>query len=208
MYLPTHFAETRPDVLHEVIRRHPLGTLITVADDGPVADEIPFLIDPSAGPHGHLHAHLARANPLCRGEPDGRKVLVLFRGPQAYVSPAWYPSKAEHGRVVPTWNYVVVQATGRLRLIDDEAWIRGQIDRLTAQQEAGRTVPWRVNEAPEDFIAQQFRAIVGVEIVIDSVCGKWKTSQNRNAADRLGVATGLAAEDDELARRMAPLVAP
>lgn len=208
MYLPPHFEETRLDVLHDVIRAHPLGTLITVADGRPVADEIPFLIDPTAGPQGHLHAHLARANPVCRDNSDGRKVLVLFRGPQAYVSPAWYPGKAEHGRVVPTWNYVSVQVSGTLRLIDDEAWIRAQVDQLTTQQEAGRSAPWRVDDAPEDFIAQQLRAIVGVEIVIESLTGKWKTSQNRSAADRLGVAAGLAAEDDPQAQRMARLVAP
>lgn len=208
MYLPPHFEETRLDVLHDVIRAHPLGTLITVADGRPVADEIPFLIDPTAGSQGHLHAHLARANPVCRNTPGECKVLVLFRGPQAYVSPAWYPGKAEHGRVVPTWNYVSVQVSGTLRLIDDEAWIRAQIDQLTTQQETGRSAPWRVDDAPEDFITQQLRAIVGVEIVIESLTGKWKTSQNRSAADRLGVAAGLAAEDDPQAQRMARLVAP
>lgn len=208
MYLPAHFAETRLDVLHDAIRAHPLGTLISVEGDQAVADEIPFVLDPTAGAQGHLRAHLARANPLCRNHADGRQVLVLFRGPQAYVSPAWYPGKAEHGRVVPTWNYVSVQVAGRLRLIDDAAWIRAQLDELTTQQEAGRSAPWRVDDAPPDFIAQQLRAIVGVEIVIESLTGKWKTSQNRSAADRLGVAAGLAAEDDPQAQRMARLVAP
>lgn len=208
MYLPAHFAETRLDVLYDAIRAHPLSTLITVADDQPVADEIPFVLDPTAGAQGHLRGHLARANPVCRDDPDERKVLVLFRGPQAYVSPAWYPGKAEHGRVVPTWNYVSVQITGTLRLIDDEAWIRAQLDQLTTQQEAGRAAPWRVDDAPADFIAQQLRAIVGVEIVIESLTGKWKTSQNRSVADRLGVAAGLTAEGDQQAQRMARLVAP
>lgn len=208
MYLPPHFAETRTDVLHDAIRAHPLGTLIRVADGQPVADEIPFVLDPAAGAQGELRAHLARANPLCRNAADGQQVLVLFRGPQAYVSPAWYPGKAEHGRVVPTWNYVSVQVIGTLRLIDDAAWVRAQLDELTTQQESGRATPWRVDDAPEDFVAQQLRAIVGVEIVIESLTGKWKTSQNRSAADRLGVAAGLAAEDDQQAQRMARLVAP
>lgn len=206
MYLPQHFAETRPAVLHDLIRNHPLGTLVSEAEGAPVADELPFLFDPAGGPNGVLQAHLARANPLWRSHPAERPVLVVFRGPQAYVSPAWYPSKAEHGRVVPTWNYVLVQATGRLRVIDDEAWLRGQIATLTRRHEAGRATAWQVGDAPEDFIAQQLKGIVGIEISIETLSGKWKTSQNRSPADRAGVASGLAAEGQEAAQAMARLI--
>ena len=203
MYLPSHFAESRPEVLHQLMRAHPLATLVTEAAGVPVADEIPCLLDAEAGV---LRAHVARSNPLWREHPAGKPVLAIFRGPQAYVSPAWYASKAEHGRVVPTWNYVVVQATGTLRVIDDAAWLRAQIETLTAHNEAGRATPWAVGDAPDDFIAAQMKAIVGLEICITSLTGKWKTSQNRDAADRRGAIAGLQAENTDQARQIAALI--
>lgn len=203
MYLPEHFAESRPQILHAVMRANPLATLVTLADGEPVADEIPCLLDAE---RGVLRAHVARANPLWRTHPAGRRALAIFRGPQAYVSPGWYASKAEHGRVVPTWNYVVVQATGTLRVIDDAAWLRAQLDELTLAQETHRPSPWAVDQAPADFVAQQLRAIVGIEIALTALNGKWKTSQNRDRADRAGVAAGLAAEGHEPAARMAGLI--
>lgn len=203
MYLPEHFAETRAAVLHQLIARHPLATLVTEADGAPVANEIPFVLDAAAGV---LRAHVARANPLWQAHPAERKALVIFRGPQAYVSPTWYPSKAEHGRVVPTWNYIVAQAAGHLRVIDDAAWLRQQIDTLTRGQESGRAAPWQVADAPEDFIDRQLRAIVGIEIPIDTLTGKWKTSQNRDPADRAGVAAGLADERSDTACQMAQMI--
>ena len=194
MYLPKHFEETRAEVLHELIRTHPLGLLVTLADAGLQANPVPFMLDadPAGGP-GILRAHVARANPLWRETRSDVEVLVVFQGPQAYVSPSWYPSKAEHGKVVPTWNYVMVQARGTLRAIDDPAWVRAFVTRLTTRHEAVQAKPWAVADAPPDFIEATARAIVGLEIRLSALVGKWKVSQNRSAADRAGVASGLRA---------------
>ena len=200
MYLPRHFEETRVEVMHALMRAHPLGLLVTHGGDGLQANSIPFLVDTSPAPRGTLVAHVARANPLWR-EAAGTQVLVVFQGPQAYVSPGWYASKAEHGKVVPTWNYVMVQARGRLRAIDDAAHLHALVSRLTATHEAGREKPWGVDDAPRDYIAATLKAIVGIEIEIEALVGKWKVSQNRSSADRAGVAAGLAAlgHDDAVA---------
>jgi len=206
MYLPAHFAESRPEVLATLVRSHPFGLLVTQSGDGGVdANSIPFVLDPgSPGTLGVLRGHVARANPLwqtARGDVDS---LVVFQGPQGYVSPAWYPSKAEHGKVVPTWNYVMVQARGKLRAIDDADWLRGFVTRLTERHEGGRDAPWAVSDAPADYVATMLRAIVGIEITLTSLTGKWKVSQNRPAADRAGVVAGLAREhgDPALAREV------
>jgi transcriptional regulator len=193
MYLPAHFAESRPEVLHELVRAHPFGLLVTQDGSGELsANGVPFMLDadPAGGP-GILRAHVARANPLWREASAGRDSLVVFQGPQAYVSPAWYPGKAEHGKVVPTWNYVMVQARGRLRAIEDAAWLRAFVGRLTDRHEAPRAAPWGVDDAPADYVQSILRAIVGLEIVLTSLTGKWKVTQNRPAADREGVARGL-----------------
>ena len=199
MYLPAHFAESRPDVLATLVRSHPFGLLVTQNSDGGIdANSIPFVLDPgTAGTPGVLRGHVARANPLwqtARGDVDS---LVVFQGPQGYVSPAWYPSKAEHGKVVPTWNYVMVQARGKLRAIDDADWLRGFVTRLTERHEGGRAAPWAVSDAPADYVATMLRAIVGIEITLTSLTGKWKVSQNRPAADRAGVVAGLTREDGD-----------
>jgi len=199
MYLPAHFAESRPEVLATLVRSHPFGLLVTQSGDGGVdANSIPFVLDPgSPGTLGVLRGHVARANPLwqtARGDVDS---LVVFQGPQGYVSPAWYPSKAEHGKVVPTWNYVMVQARGKLRAIDDADWLRGFVTRLTKRHEGGRDAPWAVSDAPADYVATMLRAIVGIEITLTSLTGKWKVSQNRPAADRAGVVAGLTREDGD-----------
>lgn len=194
MYRPASFREDRAEVLARAIGDDPLGLLVRTTDDGLVADSIPFLLDGAAAAGGRLIAHVARANPLVAEPGEGRGVLVVFQGPQAYVSPSWYPSKAEHGRVVPTWNYVVVQVRGRLRLVDDAAFTRSVVERLTERHEAGRPAPWSVADAPEAFVDMQLRAIVGVEVEIVAIEGKWKTSGNRSPVDRAGVAAGLAAE--------------
>ena len=191
MYLPAHFGETRPEVLHALLRSHPLGLLITQGASGLAANSIPFLIDPARGPHGTLRAHVARANPVWREARTDSESLVVFQGPQAYISPGWYASKAETGKVVPTWNYVMVQARGRLKVIDDVAWLRQLVGELTERHEAARAAPWAVADAPADYIATMLRAIVGLEIELVSLSGKWKVSQNRPAADREGVARGL-----------------
>jgi len=194
MYLPQHFEETRPDVLHELIRAQPLGLLVTMNDTGLQANPAPFILDPDpAGGPGILRAHVARANPLWRKTRGDVDALVVFQGPQAYVSPNWYPSKAEHGKAVPTWNYVMVQARGQLRAIDDAAWVRAFVTRLTTRHEAVQARPWAVTDAPPDYIETLTRAIVGIEITLTALTGKWKVSQNRSAADRAGVANGLRA---------------
>ena len=198
MYLPAHFAETRPEELTRIIRENPLGILVTHSDQGLDADHLPFEFDPDTGEHGRLTAHVARANPLWR-EAAGTPVLVVFQGPQAYVSPSGYASKAEHGKVVPTWNYIMVQARGRLRAIDDAAHLHALVSRLTATHEAGRDTPWAVDDAPRDYIDATLKAIVGLEIEIEALVGKWKVSQNRSTADRQGVARMLAAEAGEAA---------
>jgi transcriptional regulator len=207
MYLPPHFEETRVDVLHDAVRRHPLGLLVTTRPDGPAADPVPFLLDAEPGPRGTLRAHVARANPLWREARTDIDSLVVFQGAQAYVSPGWYPSKREHGKVVPTWNYVMVQARGRLRIVDDAAWLHALVERLTRTHEAPMAQPWAVSDAPPDFVASMLRAIVGLEIEITSLVGKWKVSQNRARPDREGVAQGLAAIDDDAAQAMAREVA-
>jgi transcriptional regulator len=192
MYLPSHFAEQRPEVLRKLIHDHPLGLLITLADAGLQANPLPFFLDadPAGGP-GILRAHVARANPLWREARPDVEALVVFQGAQAYISPNWYPAKAEHGKVVPTWNYVTVQARGTLRAIDDTTWLRAFVSRLTQHHEAPQTRPWAVADAPADYIDSMLRAIVGIEIVLSSLVGKWKVSQNRAVTDRAGVVRGL-----------------
>jgi transcriptional regulator len=194
MYLPAHFEESRVDVLHALIRSHPLGTLATLDDKGELqANPIPFLIEPGAQPLGTLRGHVARANPLWRETRADVDSLVVFQGAQSYISPGWYPSKALHGKVVPTWNYIAVQARGRLRAVEDPAWLRALVSRLTSRFESTQPRPWSVDDAPVSYIDQLLRAIVGIEIELTALVGKWKVSQNGSAADRAGVAAGLAA---------------
>ena len=190
MYQPPAFREDRLEVQHDLIRAHPLGLLITGGAGGLIANPLPFHLEPSVGELGALQCHLARANPQLDDLAAGRDCLIVFQGPQAYVTPAWYASKQAHGKVVPTWNYVMVQARGRPRLMDDPT-LRRQLDDITADQERGRFTPWAVDDAPTDYIAAQQRAIVGVEIAISHLEGKWKVSQNRSEGDRRGVIAGL-----------------
>ena len=194
MYTPKHFAETRVAVLHDLMRAHPLAALVTQTAGGLVCDHVPLLIRPGASGAGTLIGHVARANPVWRDFDPGRDVLAIFQGPAAYIPPAWYPTKAETGRVVPTWNYAVVHARGRMRAIEDRAWLRAQVDALTTHMESPRKQPWGVGDAPADYIETLLGAIVGVEIEITDVQGKWKLNQNKSAADRAGMIEGLAAE--------------
>ncbi len=211
MYLPRHFDESRPEVLHGLLRAFPLGLLITQGDDGaPVADAIPFLLEPARGAQGTLVAHVARANPLWRGasaRPGAAPVLVVFQGPEGYISPAAYPAKAEHGKVVPTWNYAIVQARGPLQVMDDATLAHALVSRLTDRHEAARSHPWAVGDAPDDYIASMLRAIVGIEIPLQSLQGKYKLSQNRPEADRAGVVATLQAEAAPGAQALAQWVA-
>ncbi len=195
MYLPAHFAESRPQVLAELVRRHPFGLLVTQSAAGELAaDPIPWLLDTEADGTRMLRGHVARANPVWREARGDVDSLVVFQGPQAYVSPSMYPSKAEHGKVVPTWNYIMVQARGRLQAMDDPAWTLALVTRLTQRHESARAAPWAVSDAPAEFVDAMLRAIVGVQLPVASITGKWKTSQNRSAADRAGVRAGLRAD--------------
>lgn len=206
MYLPKHFEETRVDVLHGLIRAHPLGALVTLTAGGLEANHIPFEIDPDPAPFGTLRGHVARANPLWRDFSSSVDALVIFQGPGTYVSPSWYPSKLEGGKVVPTWNYAVVHAYGPLRPIDDPGWLRAFVEKLTDRHEAGRKAPWKVTDAPADYVDKMVTAIVGIELQIARLAGKWKVSQNRPARDREGVVAGLQERGDEASRAMAELV--
>jgi transcriptional regulator len=206
MYEPLHHRQENLQAQHALIRNQPLGLLISNGPDGIEANSIPFLIDASASPLGTLRAHMARANRQWRGLQAGGEALVIFQGPDRYISPSWYATKRETGKVVPTWNYVMVQVRGRPRVIEDAAWLRQQIEDLTQMHEGRRAAPWAVSDAPADFIAMQVKAIVGVEMEIARIAGKWKASQNRPAADREGVLAGLAAEEETMALDMADIV--
>ncbi len=207
MYQVAAFREERIDVMHALIRMHPLATLVTSADGVLEANHLPLLIDPSPAPYGTLRGHVARANPLWRQAHADREVLAIFQGPQAYVTPSWYPSKRETGEVVPTWNYAVVHAHGPMVVHDDRDWVRGLVSQLTAQQEAAQPQPWSINDAPAGYIERMLGAIVGIEIPLTRLEGKWKVSQNRREADRSGVMAGLAEQADPQAQAMAGLVA-
>ena len=205
MYVPEIFEERHVGTLHQLIATHPLGSLVTMTSGGLDANHIPFLIDADPAPFGTLHGHLARANPLWRHAADAQ-ALVIFQGPQLFVSPSWYPTKQETGRVVPTWNYVVVHAHGHLRVIDDHAWVRSHLEQLTNQHERDRSTPWKVTDAPADFIEKMVGAVVGIEMPVERLVGKWKVSQNRSLPDRKGVVAGLEEDGSPAARIMADLV--
>jgi transcriptional regulator len=207
MYIPQAFAETRAERLHALIREYPLAALVAHGAAGLQAQHLPLLLDPEPAPFGTLRGHVARANPFWRElDPDG-EVLALFRGPQAYVSPSWYPSKRAGGRAVPTWNYAAVHARGPLRLERSAPWLRAHLERLVAAHEAGFAEPWRISDAPADFIEGLLGGIVGLELPIRELSGQWKMSQNRAEADRAGVAEGLRALPGDEPHAVAALVA-
>jgi transcriptional regulator len=198
MYQPQQHREDRVDVQHNLIEAHPFGLLISHDSDGLQANGLPFLLKRNVGPHGRLQAHIARANPQWRAL-DGAEVLVVFQGPLTYVTPSFYETKRETGKVVPTWNYAMVQVRGTTRVLADPGWLDTQIAALTDRHEADRPEPWHVSDAPRPFIEAQMRGIVGLEIDIASIEGTWKVSQNRPEGDRIGVATGLAEAHPEMA---------
>jgi transcriptional regulator len=204
MYLPAAFAETRLEVLHDLIARHPFGTLVTLGTDGLDANHVPFELEPGAdGSFGTLRAHVARANPVWKTISRDVEALVIFQGRHAYISPTWYTeTKPASGKVVPTWNYCVVHAYGRVEIIDDPSWLRSQIERLVERHEAGQDLPWRISDAPADYIEKLLGAIVGIEIPITRLAGKWKLSQNRSAGDRAGVVAALEGCDPLMAALM------
>ncbi len=200
MYMPKHFAETRVEVLHGLIRDCPFATVVANTADGLVANHLPFEL---VG--GVLHGHVARGNELAR--LDGAEVLLVFQGPDGYISPNWYPTKQETHREVPTWNYAVVHVHGRLRVIDDAAWLRRLLETLTHRHEAGQPQPWKVSDAPDDHIEKSLRAIVGLEVAIERIEGKFKLNQNHPARNRLGVIAGLRERDGDGDAELAALMA-
>lgn len=203
MYVPPQFAESRAEELQRIIRDNPLGMLVTHTAAGLGADHLPFLHDAGQGPCGVLTAHVARANPVWQAVAEGDKVLVVFRGAQGYLSPNWYPGKQDTHRYVPTWNYEVVHAHGTIHVRDEEKFVRAVVGRLTRQHEAGQTPPWKMGDAPPDYLAEQMRGIVGIEVRITRIEGKRKLNQHHRPQDREGAIRGLeAAGNTGLAQAM------
>lgn len=189
--MPDHFREERIDVLHGFIRKYNFASLVTMGSSGIIASHVPLILDASAGRHGTLRGHLSRANPQWRDLTEQVDALAIFSGPHHYISPSWYASTKEHGRVVPTWNYAAVHAYGRLRLYDDRQRLLRNVQDLTDTHEANFPQPWKVSDAPEEYIEGLLHAIVGIEMAIERIEGKWKVSQNRPRVDREGVAAAL-----------------
>ena len=191
MYVPAEFNEDRIEILHQAMRDIAFGTLVTLGADGLIASHIPLLLEDGPAPFGTITGHLARGNPQTRPPAPESETLAIFLGPHAYVTPSWYPSREATGRVVPTWNYVAIHAYGRLRFIDDPDWKRAHVTRLTRSHEGKRAAPWAVDDAPEDYLQGMLKGIIGFELPIERLQGKWKMSQNRRAEDRQGVIAGL-----------------
>ncbi|TCB33819.1 FMN-binding negative transcriptional regulator [Acinetobacter sp. ANC 4910] len=191
MYIPAEFEETQIDVLHELIQQYPLGILLTHGQSGLDANHLPFELDAEATELGVLHAHVARKNPVWQDVQDGDEVLVVFRAGDAYISPQWYPSKHEHHQQVPTWNYRVIHAYGKVKIRDDERYVRGVVARLTRTHEAMHAEPWKMSDAPKSYIETMLKAIVGIEIEITKIQGKSKLGQNKEHRDIVGVAKAL-----------------
>lgn len=189
MYLPKHFAENDIARQHDLMRAFPLATLVSHGPDGLEANHLPLLLDRVAGPNGTLRGHVARGNPLAQAAD--REILVIFQGHQRYISPANYVTKAEHGRVVPTWNYTAVHAYGHLRVVDDADWLLAQLTALTAEHEAGLAKPWAVGDAPTDYVEKMLGGVIGIEIVIKRLIGKWKVSQNQPAVNQASLIEAL-----------------
>lgn len=205
MYTPPAFREDRPEILREIMRAARLALIVSAAPDGgvPEATHLPLMLDADAGPHGTLIGHIAKANPHWKGLAAAGVARAIFPGPEAYVSPSFYATKQEHGRVVPTWNYVAVHAVGPVEVFDDAERLHAVVTRLTDRHEASRASPWAVSDAPDTFVAGQLKGIVGVTLRIETLIGKRKLSQNRSETDRAGVATGLSASEDAADRAVA-----
>lgn len=206
MYIPKQFEEPRVEVMHELVRAYPLATLVTHSSSGLNANHIPLHLSESPAPYGTVRGHIARANPLFGEIAGGIEALAIFHGPDSYITPSWYATKKETGKVVPTWNYAVVHAYGVLRVVDNASWLRAQLDALTDQNEASFPEPWAVSDAPADHIERIMAAIVGVEMVITKMFGKWKVSQNQPTQNQVGVISGLKASGLLESQAMAALV--
>jgi transcriptional regulator len=212
MYTPKHYAEPDVDVLHGAIDAHPFATFVVFDGARLVVNHIPFILDRRAGPLGTLRGHVARANPVWRTLPAAVESVVAFQGPHSYVSPSWVASKLDDGKVVPTWNYAVVHASGFAVAVEDKSWLLDHVTCLTDRHESSRPAPWRVSDAPGDYVDKMLGAIVGIELEIRSLDGKWKMSQNRSTHDRESIAGGLEGQSDpdalEVARFMRGPEAP
>lgn len=206
MYNPSHFQEARLDVLHGLIRQQPLSILVTLTSDGLVANHIPLYLRLDGTGQGTLVGHVARANPIWKDFDEAVPVLAIFQGPHKYITPRAYATKAEHGKVVPTWNYVTVHARGPLQVQQDPAWIRGQLMDLVTQQEAPAPTPWAVDDAPREYTETMIRALVGISIPIVDLSGKWKVSQNQPAMNQASLLQALRAEGQSDADAMAGLI--
>jgi transcriptional regulator len=207
LYLPAHFNETRSEVMHELMRAHPLCTLVTQCESGLVANHVPVQSLSEPAPLGCIRGHIARANPLWRDYRAESQALAIFQGPQAYISPSFYPSKGKTGEVVPTWNYAVVHAGGTLRFIQDAGWLRDFVAGLTATYEAPRAAPWKIDDAPAPYVDKMLSLIVGFEFSIAKLTGKWKVSQNRSQADQEGVIRHLENAHDADSHDLAAMLA-
>lgn len=207
MYLPPHFAENKAEILHAAIRESGLATLVTVGSAGPFASHVPMLIDTTRGAHGTLRGHLARANPQSKDVVAGVPALAIFLGPDAYISPAYYATKKEDGKVVPTWNFVAIHAAGPIRFFDDAESLLPLVTALTEKFESKRAEPWAVSDAPADYVQGLLRGIIGFEIEIVTLEGKWKMSQNRPAEDKSGIVEGLRREGGAVEAAVADIVA-
>ena len=203
MYVPKIFQEDRVEVLHDLIRTYPFGTLVTMNEEGLQANHVPFHVESAPEPFGTLYAHVARANPVWRDFSRNNEAVVIFQGPQTYISPSSYLTKKETGMVVPTWNYAVVHAHGRLNAIEDVLWLRAFLEELTKTHERGRSEPWNISDAPAEYIEKQLNAIVGLKLTITQLVGKWKLSQNRPARDRASVIQALLEHGTESSKAMA-----
>jgi transcriptional regulator len=206
MYVPKCHEETDLAVLHALIAAHPLGTWVTLGNGELIANHVPFLIDPSRGEFGTLIAHVARANRVWESFSPSVNSVVAFHASNSYISPSWYPSKHAHGKAVPTWNYAVVHAHGIPRIVQDREWLLAHVNQLTTVHEAGQSLPWKVSDAPADYIDRLLDMIVGIEIPIATLVGKWKVSQNRPEPDKRGVVAGLLGRSDAKASEIAALV--
>ncbi len=206
MFQSPIFREERTNVMHKMMHDYPFATLVSASESSLSADHIPLVLHPELSKIGTIRGHISIANPLWRNGEEEAQVLAIFQGPQAYISPSWYPTKQEHGKVVPTWNYVVVHAHGMLRFIKDHDWLLEHLGELTKRNENHRADPWAVSDAPDEFVARQLKGIVGIEIEVKSLSGTWKLSQNKNHQDKEGVEQGLADENTEQAIAVSNLV--
>jgi transcriptional regulator len=206
MFVAQPFKAQDLTVLQDLIRAHPLGTWVSVTPSGLDVNHVPFLLDPTHGPNGALLGHVARANPIWQSFSRDTPSVVVFQGPETYITPSWYPSKKAHGKAVPTWNYTVVHARGMPQTVEDRDWLRQHVSDLSQQQEAGQQEPWQVSDAPDNYIDAMLKAVVGIVIPIDALEGQWKNSQNRPPEDVSGTVAGLRARGDAQADAMADLV--